>query len=290
MRVERFTGNPIIVPYMDDRMGNNINGPSPIRVPDWIEEPLGRYYLYFAHHDGDYIRLAYADCLEGPWRTWRDGVLPLAHSHFRGHIASPDVHVDHEMHRIRMYYHGADTPTAGDGKQSSRVAISSDGLHFEANLESLGPPYFRVFVWQNYHYALAMPGTFLRSRDGLRDFEPGPTLFNPAMRHAAVAVRGHRLVVHYSNAGDCPERILSLAIDLRPDWSEWQSSDPLTVLEPELAYEGADRPRKPSVRGMAQERLCELRDPAFYYEDGRQFLLYSVAGENGIAVAELHEA
>jgi hypothetical protein len=42
-------------------MGDNINGPAAIRVPEWIENPLGNYYLYFAHHQGTYIRLAYAD-------------------------------------------------------------------------------------------------------------------------------------------------------------------------------------------------------------------------------------
>ena len=51
MRVERFVDNPIIDPHMDGRMGGNINGPSLIRVPDWLADPLGRYYLYFAHLD-----------------------------------------------------------------------------------------------------------------------------------------------------------------------------------------------------------------------------------------------
>ena len=108
MKVTRFPENPIIRPNMDARMGDNINGPSLIRVPDWVERPLGRYYLYFAHHDGRYIRLAYADDLHGPWQTYEPGVLPLAASHFRGHIASPDVHVDHEQRQIRLYYHGAE--------------------------------------------------------------------------------------------------------------------------------------------------------------------------------------
>ena len=40
--------------------GNNINGPSLIKVPDWVENPLGEYYLYFAHHSGKYIRMAYS--------------------------------------------------------------------------------------------------------------------------------------------------------------------------------------------------------------------------------------
>ncbi|TGP23371.1 hypothetical protein, partial [Mesorhizobium sp. M1D.F.Ca.ET.234.01.1.1] len=53
---------PIITPGMlpgDD--GANINGPSLIRVPDWLPGRLGAYYLYFAHHTGTYIRLAFAD-------------------------------------------------------------------------------------------------------------------------------------------------------------------------------------------------------------------------------------
>jgi hypothetical protein len=69
MHIRRFATNPIIRPHMDDRMGDNINGPSLIRVPDWIKAPLGRYYLYFAHHDGQYIRLAYSHELQG--RTLR---------------------------------------------------------------------------------------------------------------------------------------------------------------------------------------------------------------------------
>src|SRR4051794_3814947 len=147
MQVRRFPENPIIRPHMDARMGDNINGPSLIRVPDWVEQPLGRYYLYFAHHDGRYIRLAYADELPGPWRTHEPGVLPLAASHFAGHIASPDVQVDHEQRQIRLYSHGAEAPSGSGhgGPQYSRVALSSDGLDFEARPEILGKPYLRVF-------------------------------------------------------------------------------------------------------------------------------------------------
>ena len=44
---------PIVTPDMlpgDD--GANINGPSLIKVPDWVSDRLGAYYLYFAHHTG----------------------------------------------------------------------------------------------------------------------------------------------------------------------------------------------------------------------------------------------
>ena len=63
----RLKVNPIITPGMlPSGDGDNINGPSMIKVPDWIQSPLGKYYLYFAHHQGKYIRLAYADHPEGP--------------------------------------------------------------------------------------------------------------------------------------------------------------------------------------------------------------------------------
>src|SRR5436305_10406345 len=118
MQVRRFPENPIIRPGMDQRMGDNINGPSLIRVPARIERPLGRYYLYFAHHDGRYIRLAYADDLHGPWQTHEAGVLPLAASYFAGHIASPDVQLDSEHRQIRLYYHGS-SHASGTGAASS---------------------------------------------------------------------------------------------------------------------------------------------------------------------------
>src|SRR3954451_19188700 len=76
--VERFAENPIIRPAMlPGKDGQNINGPSLIRVPDWVETPLGKYYLYFAHHRGKYIRLAYADRLQGPWTIHKPGTLSL---------------------------------------------------------------------------------------------------------------------------------------------------------------------------------------------------------------------
>ncbi|HEV2125645.1 MAG TPA: hypothetical protein VGW38_23070, partial [Chloroflexota bacterium] len=106
MKAERFPQNPIIHPHMDSRMGDNINGPSLVRAPSWIGEPLGKYYLYFGHHRGTYIRLAYADDLAGPWQTYEPGVLDLADSFFVKHIASPDVHVDEERQEVRLYYHG----------------------------------------------------------------------------------------------------------------------------------------------------------------------------------------
>ncbi|MEM9684384.1 MAG: hypothetical protein AAF942_14025 [Pseudomonadota bacterium] len=283
--IERLGDGPIIRPDMDARMGDNINGPSLIRAPDWLPDPLGRYYLYFGHHDGRYIRLAYADSVAGPWRMHEPGVLPLAESGFKGHIASPDVYVDDKTKQIRLYFHGADLPTANKQPQYTRVALSSDGLNFEMREEFLGRPYMRTVPYNGQFLSIAMPGIFYRSRDGLSGFEAGPSPFHEDMRHSALLVRGDRLLVFYSQIGHEPERILLSDIDLSQDWMDWRPTDPRLVLEPERDYEGGDLELRPSIRGWALEPVRELRDPAVFVEDGSHYLLYSVAGENGIALA-----
>jgi hypothetical protein len=296
IRVERLGDGPIIGPHMDARMGTNIAGPSLIRVPDWVERPLGRYYLYFADHEGTYIRLAYADELTGPWRTHEPGALQIEDSHFPttcppcsgpgggayAHIASPDVHVDEERREIVMYVHGRDVD-----RQVTRVATSMDGLRFEARPEILGRPYFRAFEHDGYVYALAMPGWLYRSRDGLSGFRAGPQLFDDDMRHSALLKRGSTLHVFYTRAGEAPERILHATIELRGDWTTWRESVPVEVLRPEHAWEGADLPLDPSRRGSIAVPVNQLRDPALFEEDGQVYLLYSVAGERGIALARV---
>lgn len=285
MQVRRFRDKPIIYPHMDDRMGDNVNGPSLIRVPEWVPDPLGRYYLYFAHHQGTYIRLAFADQLEGPWRLYRPGVLDLADAFFDSHIASPDVHVLDDRREIRMYYHGCCLPRPPH--QATRLAISRDGLNFVARPDILGSSYWRVFRWQGYWYTLEMPGAFRRSPTGVSGFEEGPTLFTPDMRHAAVRVDGNTLTVFYSDARDCPERILWASIRLDTDWHQWRTSPPSTLLAPETDYEGADCPVEPSQRGSVHRRVHQLRDPCIFADEGKTYLLYSVAGERGIAIGEL---
>ena len=272
---------------MDERMGNNLNGPSAIRVPDWINNPLGKYYLYFAHHDGRYIRLAYADEPAGPWRIYTPGTISLEQSHFEGHIASPDVHVDEETNLIRMYFHGSNTRSGAGGAQFSRVALSSDGISFNAKAEPLGNPYWRVFCWGGFHYAIGMPGVFYRSRDGVSGFEKGPTLFSPNMRHSAVDVRDDRLMVYFTDVGDSPERIKLSTIELTPSWDEWEASKPVNILKPELQWEGAEEPLKPSERGLVHGAVNQLRDPALLRDYDKTYLFYSVAGESGIAIAEV---
>ncbi len=286
-QLQRFNVNPIIYPGLCPSIGNNINGPSLIAVPDWLPDPLGRYYLYFGHHNGKYIRLAYADQLEGPWQIYKPGVLPLTSSLFKGHLASPDVHVDHEQQRIRLYFHGADTETDVDSPQWTRVSVSDDGLTFLVKEEILATSYMRVFYWQGFYYGLTMPGKLSRSLDGLAGFEAGHSIFPVGVRHSCVRVKDNTLQVFFSRIGDNPESIVYTEVDLKKDWSEWVAEPGVKVLGPEKDYEGIDAPPVASVAGIARTAVRQLRDPAVFVESGESFLLYSVAGEQGIAIAKI---
>lgn len=308
MKVTPLLDAPILAVDSDPRLEGNANGPSLVRAPRWVDETLGAYYLYFAHHEGTAIRLATADALEGPWTLYAPGALALADSGFPtepvaledvspivrpiieagfddlyAHIASPDVLVDETKREVRMYYHGRHA----DGAQLTRVAVSADGVHFTAGEALLGRSYFRVFRHDGFWYALSMPGFVSRSRDGLAGFAQGPKLFDANMRHSALLHRGDRLHVFYTRAGDAPERILLSTIELGPDWMAWRESEPVEVRRPERPWEGADLPVAPSVRGALMQPANQLRDPAVF-EDGRDvYLLYSVAGEQGLAIGRL---
>lgn len=321
MRITRVGDGPIIAPVTDASIGVNIQGPSMIRVPDWVVDPLGTYYLYFADHKGGYIRLAYADDVAGPWTVHVPGSLQLADSTFlteppdatrqqlddlaamyteifgnstwapdilvdatTPHIASPDVHADDEQRRFVMYFHGL----AALGWQLTKAATSDDGITFTGRPDILARPYVRAFAHDAMTYALSMPGSMYRSSDGLTDFEEGPNLFVPEMRHSAVVVRDGVLHVFWTRVGDAPESILHSTVELSADWNDWVASEPIVVLRPERDWEGADSPAEPSQRSVAYGHVNQLRDPAVFDDvDGRSYLLYAVAGESGIALAEI---
>jgi hypothetical protein len=61
----------------------------------------------------------------------------------------------------------------------------------------------------------------------------------------------------------------------------------MEVLRPERPWEGAEAPLEPSVRSVAYGHVNQLRDPAIFVEGERTYLLYTVAGESGIAIAEV---
>lgn len=318
-RVTRLGNGPIITPDLHPSIGTNIQGPSLIRVPDWAENRLGDYYLYFADHKGRYIRLVYADQLTGPWTIHVPGALHVEHSCFptepvpvtqeemnrfaawieqlgvtfahdlqlemtTPHVASPDVWIDEANRRFIMTYHGLESA----GVQFSRAATSPDGIHFTGYPENIGPSYIRSFLHDGWVYGMAMPGVLLRSRDGLTAWEKGRTLFDITQRHVALLKRGTTLHVFWTRVGDAPESILHSTIDISADWTCWEATAPTLLMKPEHAWEGSDAPVEPSVRSTAYGMVNQLRDPAIFEEEGRTYLLYAVAGESGLAIAELN--
>lgn len=283
----RCDGNPLVDFAASPALGDNINGPSVIRVPPWVKNPHGNYYLYLAHHRGTQIRLAFADDLRGPWRIHPSGVLSLEQAKiFHGHIASPDVHVDERDQQIRMYFHGL----GRGGGQQTALATSKTGLTFAPSGIVLDAPYLRMFRWKKACYGVAMRGksgwgTLCRSPDGIAPFECRGNFIRRA-RHTAVLVRGDELLVFHSRVHDAPERIVVVTVTLGDDWNRWEPSEPVEVIRPEEDYDGVGFPNRRSRYGPATG-VRQLRDPCIFQEDGRTYLFYSIAGEMGIAMAEL---
>ena len=188
------------------REARNINGPSCIRLPDWLPaadraHPTAVYYLYFAHHSGNFIRMAWAANLEGPWTGWNmapdlplqqrgvlslgdDGILELGNDlELSGHIASPQVFVDDDKQEFLMYYHGPSSHNGNNRGQSTAVATSSDGLNFNQPNEGgqtghgsipvlLGESYFRVFKQAGRFYAFSNTGDLWAAPSGQDPLSP----------------------------------------------------------------------------------------------------------------------
>jgi hypothetical protein len=319
---ERLENNPLISPETHPLAGHNIQGPSLIEVPQWVSNPLGRFYLYFADHKGENIGLAFADDLKGPWTIHAKGALSLENSTFPTvlqveptgfegyeiksdwapeshtwiptlkddatipHIASPDVHVDHGQKQINMYFHGLEKFQ----KQSTKFATSTDGLNFSVNPTILGRSYFRVFNYKGNSYALVMPGHIYKAVDENSPFLKGPDIFNqPRQRHSAVWLEGDTLWVFWTQVGDVPERIYASSIDLRKDWQSWQAVGQQEVLRPDFEWEGSSLPLEKSWRSSVNRPANQLRDPALFEYGNDLYLLYAICGESGIAIAKLNK-
>lgn len=331
-RFVRFETNPLIdagmfatagLPVVE---GANINGPSVIEAPSWLPDRLGSYYMYFAHHHGGSIRLAYSDSVRGPWALYTGprSVLELGTGHTIGdgegttadHIASPDVHVDEDGRHLVMWFHSPVHDATGRplAEQKSFVAISDDGLDFAIPSPNrvLGGPYFRTFRWDGRLYAMANRGWLWRAPSGATDgaglqceleekraiedlWERGRTPLGEqntrqfgvgVVRHVAVRIVDDRLQIYFSCVGHAPERILYAEMPLAGDWMEWSATTIEEALAPDTDHEGRDLPDT-SISG-AQVGVRQLRDPCLLdASDGRRYLFYSGGGEMNICGAEI---
>ena len=120
---------------MDESLGNNIAGPSLIRVPKWIMNPLGRYYLYFSAHKGDFIRLTYADRLEGPWQIYKKGTLQLEESLFPTTPSKQTVEITQDPR-----YKGPDDSMPHNLKETLGDRVAFLGAIDGSNILNFGTP------------------------------------------------------------------------------------------------------------------------------------------------------
>ncbi|MEM9331664.1 MAG: hypothetical protein AAGA53_10080 [Pseudomonadota bacterium] len=291
----------LLTPQSDHALGDNLNGPCVIEVPDWVASPMGRYYMYFAHHKGQFIRMAYAESLLGPWQVHSPGVLSLHETPFAqedlaadlgfeynyAHIASPNVHIDAACKSLVMYYHGLET----DGTQTTRVCTSEDGLSFKNHSTPIADPYFAGFEHGGMIYGITWGARLWRGTDWVGPFENAQDGFADAMigpngeipRHVGVRLNSDQLSIYFTRIGDAPERILKSTCLLSDHWQTWRASLPEEVHQPTELWEGVKNQIKISRLGAAEPMEHALRDP--YCFDNHLF--FAGGGESAIGVLPL---
>jgi hypothetical protein len=165
---------------------NNVMFPTLIRVPEWVPNRLGNYYLYCGSHNGhSHMYLFYSDNIEGPYtlhvqdytdpdgNTRKISIFPMELNYMTGHATAPDVHIEEDEDgqggRFVMYFHG-DTQhgRVNDGDvygyhHTASVAFSDDGIHWEGvDYMILPQGYARFFSANDRNYTLIRQGLVVK--------------------------------------------------------------------------------------------------------------------------------
>ncbi|MEX2371839.1 MAG: hypothetical protein WD578_12595 [Bacteroidales bacterium] len=297
-----------------------INGPSMLRIPDWVPETeradlRANYYIYFSGHTDPYIKLAWSVEIEGPYTIYNsgEGVFHLANYLQPGnlkishHVASPDVIIDSVNQEFIMYFHAGILTWNEDSimGQKTVVARSEYGLNFNSGLQDviICPSYARIFNHDGNLYGLCKEGIF-KAPDPERPWEhaehfnrfdqylwkkvANPFQWIPKQeRHLAVLKEDNYLHVMYSRISTAPEHIEYSGMDICRNIRFWKPSPPIAVLYPEYKWEGISYPIKESENG-SENKAQELRDPYLFQDtDHTLYLLYSGAGEQSLGIARV---
>ncbi|MDR1269522.1 MAG: hypothetical protein LBK82_08355 [Planctomycetaceae bacterium] len=121
-----------------------------------IEQPLGKYYMYYAPHDiPGGICLAYADKPEGLWKEYSENpiISKTWEPHYRvSHVSGPDVIWNEEEKKLFLYFHGENNVT--------RLASSEDGIHFRYEGEVIDTKMFPSLSEASYGrvFRYVLPG------------------------------------------------------------------------------------------------------------------------------------
>jgi len=305
IQVERMSGNPMLVHemYSSERSESSIMSGCLIKVPTWVSNPLGKYYLYSAaHHARDHLDLAYADDINGPWTVYDPGVLPIEETCDHGelnHISAPDVHVLEDQKRFVMFFHG-DTECFG---HQGGIALSDDGITWRsAGYDIRIPAYFVVKrAIDGKYYGVGKKNEIFRSDSlitsrGSSKYsdkygviyqipeDPIEGMMYP--RHSGLRLVEDTMYVLYTNKRDTLEhvKVVRIVNFTDPDTTHWIVSEGQSLLRPEYEWEGAELPTTGSpLPGLKNQ----LRDPKVYTIDNQDYLCYSLGEENGIGIARI---
>jgi hypothetical protein len=119
--------------------------PSIIKMEGRVENPLGKYYMYYSPHKHIAISMAYSDSIEGPWKEYQGNPVIEGPS-------APDIHWIKEKGKFYMWGH----------RKNSRTECwtGDDGLHFEykgvsisaKNIGTRNATYTRIYEYPLKRY------------------------------------------------------------------------------------------------------------------------------------------
>jgi hypothetical protein len=200
--------------------------------------------------------MAYSNNILGPYILFENGVLSLNDTYGNGHIASPDVII--KDNKFILYYHTI--YNSEYNSQSTFIAESNDGLKFISTEINISHPYFRYFEYESEIYGIVMENH--------------------------IKLINNKLYIFYSIVGDCPEHIY--VSELIKDNNKFYILEKNSLINPTLEYEHNNLIPIKSEYGGVYKSINQLRDPYVYIEDDDIYILYTVCGEQGIAIAQLY--
>ena len=271
--------------------------PTVIDMTQYLDDPIDRFYMYYAPHHSKGIGLATAPHPEGPWSPYHENpILTLDHfPSLKGHISAMEVLFQPEKGRFLGYPHGSTTK----GKQDTAIGSSEDGVHFaempntpvlstnpHETWEQHGASYLRIFQYAGMLYgifkSLRQHGV-VRTTDGIHwEYWSRNPLIGPVaqenefdrIRHTSVLILNDILYMFYSTytMPDLSRESIKLARwKLSERWEDWGELQRLgVVFEAELPWEESN-----------------VRDPSILLHNDSPYMYYVGGNEKGIALARL---
>lgn len=301
MKIKKIIKKKLIISHKQDLLKSwkNINGPVCFKIPSWVKNPIGKFYLIFADHKGEYLRLAYSNNINSKWKISKHKILQLTKSNkiIYDHIASPEIYLDTLNKEIILYFHSRSKRLGRE--QVTFVATSKNGINYKLkHLNPIAPFYFRIFKHKNFYYGLTKGGDLFKSKCKFRKFKFQKNIFNKyedkyhnkrgSIRHLCLLKREEYLEVFFTKIGDKPERIYRGILKLLYNQKNWKITNIEEILRPTKVYEGSKIKLEKSEPGPSKKIENAVRDPYILNDNNKTYLFYSIKGEKGIALAKIN--